>query len=842
MDTIRLSDIAGLSKFNARQTVPQGEELEEMKSSILAKGVTHPLMLRMEGKKYRVLDGGRRYYALKGLEEEGKLRDPLAPYILFVGNDEEAYEASLISFVQRRDLHPVDEFERFIELRDRFTLDEAAIAERTGKSLRFVKQRLRLARLAPQVREAWRKGEITTSQAQAFCATDNMEAQEALLAEPHMRHLNPIAIANKLSDDARIAVGDPRAVFVGLDVYAAAGGRLDEQLFIGDGGLYDEAILDRLARAKLEAEGERICREEGWGWYETQYSVERIWDVAAQAVAFDYTEEERKRENEIDELIDEACDDDKEIDRLNAEREAIDVRAMLRAVSQGDRATLGIYLELDEDSGRLTVERALRQKEQRPAAAGESAGGRPPAPEDSNGGKNASAKNEEEEKLEALGKSTRAILDAAATKALHETIARNPRLALVYAVAKLGRQFGGEALRLSGEGRYFDAEIASPLLNRIEDQQFNRALATCAEAEIDDKAALLVAFSELIGRSVATDKAGNFDEAKVMIAVASRFADIDGALKRAFDYEAYFKSEARGAAIEAIRAIDGEAAAGEAAKLKKPELVKRAALLARDRAWLPEALASALGVSGADVSSAGKNFPDARSTAEAMRDAIDADEARETEVPWAERVDAVCARHSAPLFGRFLKDRVAPSPGSEIKVKELRLAFEEFGADSGNAFGAKRFPAPQFSRALEELGIEKKKGALLDIAIIASGDAQEESEAGAEASNGERNDALDKRTRLETFIELCCHRGNDALDAGMTKASEFYSAFGSFCDARELPRISLVEFGQIVGELGIEKKRLKTGVHYLNIALRTAPSLERSAPTGANAQISQAAE
>jgi len=724
MSFIELSKIAGLSKFNARQEPDSGPQFDELCDSIREKGVTQPLTLRVEEGENRVLDGGRRLQALLRLREEGDFAEFNVPAAFFEGSDEEAAELSLISFVQRRDLHPVDEFERFVELRDRFVLDEAAIAKRTGKSLRFVKQRLRLARLAPAVRQAWRDGRLTAEQAQAFSATDNVEAQEALLADPNKRHWSAKSISRHLCGDGVIASDDRRARFVGLDAYAAAGGRLDEQLFEEDAYLFDEAILDRLARERLEAEADRLCRDEGWGWYETDYTSD---DPSSDFEFFDdpdYLPEERARLDEIEDL----SGDDDALARLEAEAKEIEARAVLRAVSRGDRATLGVFLGVS-DEGLLEIHRAIRpwpvretsgpsprnaaEREVRPAGHSSATSAAPDGPA---------------LKIETFGKSTRAVLDEAASGALAEVTARNPRLALVFAVAALGCRYGADSICLNDEGWRAKADIESALLRAIDGEPFEKALAICARVELEDGAQVPIAFAELVGRNIHTVQAESLDSARVLIAVASRFCDVEGALRRRLVYEDYFKSEARGASIEAIRAIDGEGAAGEAAKLKKPELAKRAGLLARDRGWLPEALASALELRARDE----------RSTAEAMRDAIEADLA-------SDRSGPACAQNEAA---------------------DVRLS--------------------------------------------------------TDAPNGERNERLDRLTAVKSFLAVDCFRGNDALNAGKIKASELYAAFVAYCEAREFDPLSLQEFGVAITELGVEKKRHKTGVHYLNLALRSS--------------------
>jgi ParB family chromosome partitioning protein len=169
--------------------------------------------------------------------------------------------------------------------------------------------------------------------------------------------------------------------------------------------------------------------------------------------------------------------------------------------------------------------------------------------------------------------------------------------------------------------------------------------------------------------------------------------------------------------------MDGAGAASDAGKLKKPQLIERAAILAQDRGWLPEAFAVALvGESGEQV----RREPDTRSTAEAMRDAIEEDQASKSAGPavdaFDEKIEATAAAY--PVLAEFL--------------------------------------------------------------------------------------------RKEVFF------GNSALDAGRVKASDLYDAYVGFSQRAQRKAASLSEFGGVIAGIGIEKKRLKTGVHYLNIALRSA--------------------
>jgi ParB family chromosome partitioning protein len=618
-------------------------------------------------------------------------------------------------------LHPVEEFERFVELQERFGLGAREIAARTGKSVQFVQGRLRLARLSPKVRAAWREGKLTAEQARAFSATESQEAQDAFLEESSI-DLNDSArwIVRELSGND-VSTSDKRAIFVGLDAYVAAGGRLDEQLFEDESFILDAPVLDQLAREKLEREAERIARDEGWGWFETSYGEAKLWRDFNHVERFDLTSEEQARLDEIENLAAEAEEADDASLIAALDREVIDIqnRGRLRAMPKEERAALGIYVAVGGE-GELEITYALKQLRQEPEQSEDAEAG---DPEPGRGSKK--AKDQTQPPLQAsepIGKSTRALLDEAATLALSDACARNPRLAMLYAVASLGCGYAASMLHLSGATRPgFEPE--NPLLAEIRHERFEKALAICARHELADPTTLPVAFATLIGGHVSTQRASDFETVRITLGVASRFCDIAGDLRLHMDFEAYFKAEPRDAAIEAIRAMDGAGAASDAGKLKKPELAKRAAILAQDRGWLPEAFAAALvGESGEQL----RREPDTRSTAEAMRDAIEEDEANKSADPATDAFDEKIAMAAAdyPALAEFLRTKV--------------------------------------------------------------------------------------------FF------GNSALDAGRVKASELYEAYSAFSQRAQRKAASLSEFGGVIASIGIEKKRLKTGVHYLNIALRSA--------------------
>jgi ParB family chromosome partitioning protein len=774
-DTKPLCLIAGLSPFNARRNAPPSpEEIEEMASSILEHGIIDPLLLRIEDQAYRVLDGGRRYFALRQLAESGRIEwDHPVPCLFFEGADEQALEVSMISFLHRKDLHPVDEFERFAELRDAFGLDETSIARKTGKSLRFVKERLRLARLAPAIRAAWRDGKIIAEQAKAFATNPRHEEQcevyERLCAEFGGDLAGDAAVDRDMITEelcgAAVRETNALARFVGAEAYEAAGGELDRQLLEGESWFLDGALLRRLAEQQLEALGEEIKTAEGWGWVCYDHLDGHKWQDGVggiEAGEGEYTDEELERLEELEKLppAERAVFED-EIDQ-------IDTRAQLRSISADDRSGLGAYLALDI-RGRVEVIRGISFKEPTAPAGGEREDEEPeeqPAPFSRARNGEITRRKEKEASAPSLPSSeemranARGALDKAMNAALREVVQQSDALAMVIAVAALTRSYGGVTVNL-GVAHWGRHEDCSALGREINGLGFDKALHRTCRAHGDDPHDVFIVFAESIAQAIDVARTATFDEPIALLTVAASMSDVAGALRRALDYAAFFKAETKETALAAIGEIDGEAAQREAAKLKKPVIAERAALLAKDKGWLPEPLRSAVAAP----------LKDTRSTAAAMLDALDSDFAAKaakgkrkgrkaksdadsgqaeaaaehsagasaalTEAaaqdaapandaagdlsalpqPGAEDAQAEEARdvdgdrfaaidYSDPLFARFLRDHVDWSDELAVKAASLRDAYKNMLATAHP-----HYPAPiaaQIGALLKKIGVAKE--------------------------------------------------------------------------------------------------------------------------------------
>jgi ParB family chromosome partitioning protein len=259
---------------NVRKT-GAADHLEELTASIAAHGVLQSLTVRKTSRgKYAIVAGRRRYLALSALAQGGTIDADAPVPCRIVASSADATEISLTENVVRAPMHPADQFQAFRDLIDAGS-STADIAARFGISETAVSKRLKLARVSPHVFDAYRAGQLTLEQVQAFAVTDDHAAQDRVFSELSRRSDDPDDIRAALTADA-IAATDRRARFVTLPDYELAGGALRRDLFAeGDDGVFilDPDLLDRLALEKLQAHAD-VLKAEGWKWVEATLALD----------------------------------------------------------------------------------------------------------------------------------------------------------------------------------------------------------------------------------------------------------------------------------------------------------------------------------------------------------------------------------------------------------------------------------------------------------------------------------------------------------------------------------------------------------------------------------------
>jgi len=267
-----------LSPRNVRKTNPD-EDTESFADDIEARGLLHNLVVSPSptGRGFYEVDaGGRRWRALQILVGRRKLARDWPVPVKIIPRDE-ATEASLAENLHTIAMNPADEYDAFATIIAGY--EEGGVADgqervamcarRFGKTARHVEQRLRLAALAPQILEALRTSRITVDAAKAYAGHPDRELQLKIFAAEEKKGSwghSPTAVRDAIK--GRVYMTDhPAALYVGLDAYAQAGGRVEKDLFLGAEDrevLLDPAIVDRLAAAKAEREAAAKAHKAGF--------------------------------------------------------------------------------------------------------------------------------------------------------------------------------------------------------------------------------------------------------------------------------------------------------------------------------------------------------------------------------------------------------------------------------------------------------------------------------------------------------------------------------------------------------------------------------------------------
>jgi ParB family chromosome partitioning protein len=243
-----------LSATNVRKTPVTAAEDAELEASIRAKGILQNLIVHpVYDGLYEVDAGGRRLAILQKLAAEGVISaDHKVP--CKIEEPADAVETSLAENTIRAAMHPADEFIAMAALIDAGATIET-VARRFGASERHVRQRLRLGKLAPELLDAFRAGDIGLEAVIAFTLGADHAAQLAVWAQvKDHSYISPHRIRHLLTESA-IALDSDFGLFVGAEAYEAAGGTITRDLFNGDdeGFMDDAALVRRLAIEKLEA-------------------------------------------------------------------------------------------------------------------------------------------------------------------------------------------------------------------------------------------------------------------------------------------------------------------------------------------------------------------------------------------------------------------------------------------------------------------------------------------------------------------------------------------------------------------------------------------------------------
>ena len=168
------------SPLNPRKTIDEGD-LQDLSNNIKQQGLLQPITVRpIEaddinplGGEFEIICGERRYRAVSMLEED------TIPCIVREMNDEQALDAMITENLQRKDVDPIEEAFAFGQLHAHGKSIEE-IAERFGKSARFITERIKLDDLLPELKAWVTKGYMNIGAAMHVCKLTEDEQRQFL--------------------------------------------------------------------------------------------------------------------------------------------------------------------------------------------------------------------------------------------------------------------------------------------------------------------------------------------------------------------------------------------------------------------------------------------------------------------------------------------------------------------------------------------------------------------------------------------------------------------------------------------------------------------------------------
>jgi ParB family chromosome partitioning protein len=155
-------DLVDPNPFQPRQ-VFDDESIEDLKRSILAKGVLQPVLLRRNGERFQLIVGERRWRASRaaGLES-------IPALVRETASDEDMLELAVLENLQREDLNPIEVAHAILKLQTTCSLTQEAVADKLGVSRAHVANTVRLLKLPDRIKAALCEGKITSGHARVL--------------------------------------------------------------------------------------------------------------------------------------------------------------------------------------------------------------------------------------------------------------------------------------------------------------------------------------------------------------------------------------------------------------------------------------------------------------------------------------------------------------------------------------------------------------------------------------------------------------------------------------------------------------------------------------------------
>lgn len=630
------------SPRNARKTAHGEAAIEALAASIAVKGMLQNLVVEPEldadgaetGFYLVTIGEGRRLAQLLRVKRKQIKKSETIRCRLDTAND--PHEISLDENVTREAMHPADQFEAFRKLAEERGYGAEDIAARFGVTAHVVRQRLRLGAVSPRLMQVYRDGDLTLDQLMAFTITEDHTRQEQAY-DNITWNKDASAIRRELTR-AHIAATDRRAIFIGPEAYAEAGGLILRDLFTEDrGGFYeDAALLDQLVIGKLERIAAETREGEGWKWASAQidfphaHGMRRSYPKPVElspedTAAYDAAQAEYNALSEQYESAEELPEDvDTRFGELESAMERVD--NLRHAYDADDIARGGVFVMLSHD-GAARIERGfIRAEDEKPepevqAGADGTGGADGEAGADdgsgvtSDGDEQSPSSEHEDEETEDDGKplSDTLIRDLTAhrTLGLRLALGEQPDMALIAVIHTLAaqtfyRDVEAHCLELRPVGTYLGG-----FAEGIEDTAAGKALADrhagwAGDMPRDiadlwgfitslDHASVMALFAHCASLTVNAvklpwEKKPRTQETADKLATA---VSLDMTAHWTPTARTYLGRVTKAHILAAVREASSDEAADRIASMKKPEMAEAAEQLLAATGWLPPLMRTA---------------------------------------------------------------------------------------------------------------------------------------------------------------------------------------------------------------------------------------------------------
>lgn len=177
--------------------------LDELATSIAARGLIQPIVVRPHGKDFQIVAGERRWRAA----QRARLHE--VPVIVRDFDDAQTLEIALIENIQRQDLNAIEEAEGYQRLIGEYGHTQDALAKLVHKSRSHIANLLRLLELPASIQAKLTDGQLSMGHARALIGARDAEAlaDQVVSRGLSVRETERLARAAKPATTRRKATG-----------------------------------------------------------------------------------------------------------------------------------------------------------------------------------------------------------------------------------------------------------------------------------------------------------------------------------------------------------------------------------------------------------------------------------------------------------------------------------------------------------------------------------------------------------------------------------------------------------------------------------------------------------